>query len=181
MVVTRFTNAGTISTRGIEMDLNWRAGRNTNIMAGLALTDAHVNQFKVAPGAAASAIIPSGTKLGYAPTWKGSMGIDHRIETGSFADITLGTTMNFQSKQLSLFSPNDVQRLLGTIPAYALVNLSVGLVSPDDKWKITAQVRNLFDKAYPAAIINGGVSGSYRYQIPRDADRYWGVSARYSF
>ena len=28
---------------------------------------------------------------------------------------------------------------------------------------------------------NGGVSGSYRYQIPRDADRYWGVSARYSF
>ncbi len=181
VVVTRFTNAGTISTRGIEMDLNWRAGRNTNIMAGLALTDAHVNQFKVAPGAAASAIIPSGTKLGYAPTWKGSMGIDHRIETGSFADITLGTTMNFQSKQLSLFSPNDVQRLLGTIPAYALVNLSVGLVSPDDKWKITAQVRNLFDKAYPAAIINGGVSGSYRYQIPRDADRYWGVSARYSF
>lgn len=181
VVVTRFTNAGTVSTRGIEMDLNWRVGPNTNVMAGVALTDAHVDQFKVAPGAAATAVIPAGTKLGYAPTWKGSMGIDHRIETGSFADITLGTTMNFQSKQLSLFSPNDVQRLLGTIPAYALVNLSVGLVSPDDKWKITAQVRNLFDKAYPAAIINGGVSGSYRYQIPRDADRYWGVSARYSF
>ena len=181
VVVTRFTNAGTVSTRGIEMDLNWRVGPNTNVMAGVALTDAHVDQFKVAPGAAATAVIPAGTKLGYAPTWKGSMGIDHRIETGSFADITLGTTMNFQSKQLSLFSPNDVQCLLGTIPAYALVNLSVGLVSPDDKWKITAQVRNLFDKAYPAAIINGGVSGSYRYQIPRDADRYWGVSARYSF
>ena len=181
VVVTRFTNAGTVSTRGIEMDMNWRAGKNTTVTAGLALTDAHVDQFKVAPGAAATAVIPSGTKLGYAPTWKGSMGIDHRIETGSFADITLGTTMNFQSKQLSLFSPNDVQRLLGTIPAYALVNLSVGLVSPDDKWKITAQVRNLFDKAYPAAIINGGVSGSYRYQIPRDADRYWGVNARYSF
>ena len=181
VVVTRFTNAGTVSTRGIEMDLNWRVGPNTNVMAGVALTDAHVDQFKVAPGAAATAVIPAGTKLGYAPTWKGSMGIDHRIETGSFADITLGTTMNFQSKQLSLFSPNDVQRLLGTIPAYALVNLSVGLVSPDDKWKITAQVRNLFDKAYPAAIINGGVSGSYRYQIPRDADRYWGVNARYSF
>ena len=181
VVVTRFTNAGTVSTRGVEMDLNWRVGPNTNLTAGVALTDAHVDQFKVAPGAAATAVIPAGTKLGYAPTWKGSLGVDHRIETGSFADITLGTTMNFQSKQLSLFSPNDVQRLLGTIPAYALVNLSVGLVSPDDKWKITAQVRNLFDKAYPAAIINGGVSGSYRYQIPRDADRYWGVNARYSF
>lgn len=181
VVVTRFTNAGTVSTRGVEMDLNWRVGPNTNLTAGVALTDAHVDQFKVAPGAAPTAVIPAGTKLGYAPTWKGSMGIDHRIETGSFADITLGTTMNFQSKQLSLFSPDAVQRRLGTIPAYALVNLSVGLVSPDDKWKITAQVRNLFDKAYPAAIVNGGVSGAYRYQIPRDADRYWGVSARYSF
>jgi iron complex outermembrane receptor protein len=181
VVVTRFTNAGTVSSRGIEIDMNWRAGPNTNVTAGVALTDAHVDQFKVAPGAAATAIIPAGTKLGYAPTWKGSLGVDHRIETGSFADITLGTTMNFQSKQLSLFSPDAVQRQLGTIPAYALVNLSVGLASPDDKWKITAQVRNLFDKAYPAAIINGGVSGSYRYQIPRDADRYWGVNARYSF
>jgi iron complex outermembrane recepter protein len=89
--------------------------------------------------------------------------------------------MNAQSKQLSLFSPDETQRRLGTIPGYALVNASLSLVDPDDNWKLSLQVRNVFDSAYAAAIINGGVSGSYRYQIPRDADRYWGVSARINF
>ena len=181
VVVTRFTNAGTISTRGVEMDLNWRIGPNTSLSGGVAYTDAHVDNFRAAPGAAATAIIPSGTKLGYAPKWKGSVSLDHTIETGGFANVALGGSMNFQSKQLSLFAPDAVQRRFGTIDGYSLVNVSVALVSPDDRWKVTAQVRNLFDKAYPATIINGGVSGSYRYQIPRDADRYWGISGRVNF
>ena len=178
VVVTRFTNAGTISTKGIEMDLAWRLGRNTNLSAGLSINDAHVVNFKAPLGAAS---IPAGTKLGFAPVWKGSMALDHTIETGGFANVALGASMNFQSSQLSLFAADAVQRQLGAIPAYALVNAQIGLVDPDDKWKLSFVVRNLFDKAYAAAIINGGVSGSYRYQIPRDADRYWGVTGRFSF
>ncbi|MFM5947985.1 MAG: TonB-dependent receptor, partial [Novosphingobium sp.] len=181
VVVTRFTNAGSISTTGIEMDLAYRPTRNTTINAGVAVTGAHVVEFKAAPGAAPTAIIPAGTPLGYAPTWKGSFAIEQRFPTGGFADIVLGSTMNFQSKQLSLFAPDPVQRQLGTIPGYALVNASVALVDPNDKWKVSLIVRNVLDKSYAAAIINGGVSGSYRYQIPRDADRYWGVSARITF
>jgi iron complex outermembrane receptor protein len=181
VVVTRFTNAGSISTKGIEMDFVWRATNNTNISGGVAITDAHVVEFRAAPGAASTAIIPSGTKLGYAPTWKGSLAADHRFETGGFADVVLGMQMNFQSKQLSLFAPDPVQRALGTIPGYSLVNAQISLVEPDDKWKLTFQVRNIFDEAYAAAIINGGVSGAYRYQIPRDADRYWGVTGKINF
>jgi iron complex outermembrane receptor protein len=178
VVVTRFTNAGTVSTKGIEIDMAYRVGRNTNISGGLSINDAHVVNFKAPLGAAA---IPAGTKLGYAPVWKGSLAVDHTIETGGFANIAFGTSMNFQSSQLSLFAADPVQRALGTIPAYALVNANVGLVDPDDKWKLTFVVRNLFDKGYAAAIVNGGVGGSYRYQIPRDADRYWGVTGRFSF
>ena len=181
VVVTRFTNAGSVSTRGLELDWNWRPSRNTTVSGGLALTDAHVDQFKAAPGAPPTAIIPSGTKLGYAPTWKGSLALDQRFVTGKTFDMGLGISTNFQSAQLSLFAPDPVQRQLGTIPGYMLVNMSVSVMDVDSKWKLSLQVRNLFDKAYPAAIINGGVSGSYRYQIPRDADRYWGVSARVSF
>ena len=179
--VTRFTNAGEISTAGVEVDMTLRLGKHTTFNGGVALTDAHVDKFLAAPGAAASTIIPAGTQLGYAPTWKGSMAIDHRIVTGGFADIALGMTMNVQSKQLSLFSEDPVKRQFGTIPGYALVNLQLGLVDPDDKWKLTFQVRNVFDTAYAAAIINGGPSGSYRYQIPRDADRYFGVTGRVNF
>ncbi len=181
VVVTRFTNAGSISTTGIEADLSYRPGRHTTINAGIAITDAHVVAFNAAPGALPSQIVPSGTKLGFAPTVKGSVSIEHRFVTGGFADIAIGSSMNFQSEQLSLFTPDPVQRLLGTIPGYALVNASLSVVDPNDKWKLTFHVRNLLDRSYAAAIINGGVSGSYRYQIPRDADRYFGVSLRVGF
>ena len=143
--VTRFTNAGEISTVGVEVDMTWRLGKHTTFNGGVALTDAHVDKFLAAPGAAATAIVPAGTQLGYAPTWKGSLAIDHRIVTGGFADIALGMTMNVQSKQLSLFSEDPVKRLLGTIPGYALVNVQLALVDPADKWKLTFQVRNVFD------------------------------------
>jgi iron complex outermembrane receptor protein len=179
VVVTRFTNAGSISTTGIEMDLSYRPAKNTTFNAGLAVTDAHVIQFKAPLGS--TAVVPTGTALGYAPTWKGSVSAEQRIPLQGFADLVLGSTMNFQSKQLSLFAPDPVQRQFGTIPGYTLVNASISLVDPDDRWKVSFIVRNLFDTSYAAAIINGGVSGSYRYQIPRDADRYWGVSARINF
>ena len=78
-------------------------------------------------------------------------------------------------------SADPVQRRLGTIGAYALVNLSAGLVSKDDRYRITFQVRNLFDKAFAAAIANGGPDGAYLYQIPRDADRYFGVTGHVGF
>ena len=181
VVVTRFTNAGSVSTMGLEIDMAYRPSRNTTLSAGLAVTDAKVVKFNAAPGAPSTAIVPEGTKLGFAPTWKGSVAFDQRFETGAFADIAFGASMNFQSEQLSLFSPDAVQRRLGTIPAYALVNVSLALVDKDDKWKLTFHVRNLFDKSYAAAIVNGGVSGAYRYQIPRDADRYLGVTLRVGF
>ncbi len=180
VVVTRFTNAGEVSTRGIEVDVNWRPIDDLNISGGVAYTHARVDDFKLPPGAASTAAIPGGTPLGFAPEWKGSLSMDYRIR-GSGIDVFLGAQANFQSSQLSLFAANAVQRQLGTIPAYELVNLSAGIGDSDDKYRLTFQVRNLFDTSYAAAIINGGPGGAYRYQIPRDADRYFGVTGRVNF
>jgi iron complex outermembrane receptor protein len=180
-VVTRFTNAGDVSTRGVEVDLNWNPLRDLNINGGVAYTDAHVDAFKVAPGALPSAIIPSGTPLAYAPKWKGSLSADYRVRTSWPVDVFLGAQGNYQTKQLSIFAPDPVQRQFGTIAAYGLVNLSAGIGDKDDRYRLTFQVRNLFDQSYVAAIQSGGPGGSYRYQIPRDADRYWGVTGRVNF
>ena len=181
VVVTRFTNAGDIITRGFEADFSYRPVHDLSINGGVAYTDAYVDKFLQAPNAAVTAIIPSGTPLGFAPAWKGSVSVDYRWRTAGPVDLFMGAQGNFQSSQLSLFSADPVQRKFGTIPAYGLVNLSLGIGDHADRFRITAQVRNLLDKAYPAAIINGGPGGSYRYQIPRDADRYWGVTGRVSF
>ena len=179
VVVTRFTNAGDVSTRGVELDTTFRPVRDLSLTGGLAYTDAHVDNFRVpAPGAAA---VPNGTPLGFAPKWKGNLSADYRVRTSGFADILLGAQGSYQSSELGLFSADAVQRRLGTIGAYGLVNLSAGLVSKDEHYKLTFQVRNLFDQSFAASIINGGPGGAYRYQIPRDADRYYGVTGRVTF
>jgi iron complex outermembrane recepter protein len=181
VVVTRFTNAGTVSTRGAELDLLWRPVDDLSISGGVAYTDAKVDQFRVPPGGNPLSVVPSGTPLAYAPKWKGSISADYRFRTDGPVDFFAGVQANYQSKQISQFSENAVVRQLSTIDSYALVNLQAGVVTSDDRIRVTAQVRNLFDQSFAAAIQSGGPGGSYRYQIPRDADRYYGVTARIGF
>ncbi len=179
VVVTRFTNAGDVSTRGVEADLSWRPVRDLTINGGIAYTNAHVDKFNQPTPTAA--VIPPGTQLGFSPKWKGSLSIDYRVRTEGPVDLFFGANGNYQSSQLALFAASDVQRRLGTIKGYGIVNLSAGVGDHGDRFRLTAQVRNLFDQSYAAAIQNGGPSGSYRYQIPRDADRYYGITGRVNF
>jgi iron complex outermembrane receptor protein len=176
--VTRFTNAGDVSTRGIEMDFLFRPAKDLNIVGGLAFTDAQVDKFKEIPG---QPIIPSGTPLGFAPRWKGSLGMDYRYRTGGAVDFTLAGNVSTQSSQLSLFDASQALRDAGTIGAYSLVDLQFGLVEKDDKFRLTFIVKNLFDQSFAAQITNGGPGGAFRYLIPREADRYFGITGRVNF
>jgi iron complex outermembrane receptor protein len=181
VVVTRFTNAGTISTRGGELDFLFRPMADLNVSGGLAYTDAKVDQFKLPTNGVITGVIPSGTTLAYAPRWKGSVAIDYRIRDVGPVDVILGAQGSFQSKQLSQFDANAAVRNVTTIGGYGLVDLSVGIADREDRYQITAQVKNLFDESFASAITSGGPGGSFRYLIPREADRYYGVTARLNF
>lgn len=181
VVVTRFTNAGKVSTRGVEIDASFRPVPSLVFSGGLAYTDAHVDQFRVAPGAAPTAIIPAGTPLGFAPKWKGNVQVDYTIKSLDAFNIQLGASGSYQSSQLALFAPDAVQRRLGTIGSYGLMNLSAGVSTKDDKYRLTLAVRNLLDQSFAAAIANGGPGGAYRYQIPREADRYFSATLHIGF
>ncbi len=181
VVVTRFTNAGTISTRGGELDFLFRPMADLNVSGGLAYTDAKVDQFKLPTNGVITGVIPSGTPLAYAPRWKGSVAIDYRIRDVGPVDVILGAQGSFQSKQLSQFDANAAVRNVTTIGGYGLVDLSVGIADREDRYQITAQVKNLFDEGFASAITSGGPGGSFRYLIPREADRYYGVTARLNF
>lgn len=180
VVTTRFTNAGDVSTRGGEADLLYRPVRDLTVSGGVAYTDAHVDAFKI-PQGNNTGVIPTGTPLGFAPKWKGDLGVDYRIRTGGVVDVALGAQGSFQSSELSLFVANAYDRAAGTIGAYGLVNLTVAVLDVKDRYTLTFAVRNVTNEHFAAAIANGGVLGSYRYQIPRDADRYYGVTGRVNF
>ena len=181
VVVTRFTNAGRISTRGGELDLIWRPIKGLNINGGFAYTDAKVDQFFLPPGGNPAGVVPSGTPLAYAPKYKASLGGDYTIQTGGAINIVIGAQASAQSKQLSLFDPSPVLRAAGTIGGYTLVDLSAAIVDVNDRFKLTFQVKNVFDTSFASSITNGGPGGSFRFLIPREADRYFGITAKVNF
>jgi iron complex outermembrane receptor protein len=180
--VTRFTNAGAVSTRGIEVDFILRPARDVNLVGGVAFTDAQVDNFKQIPG---QPFVPPGTPLGFAPRWKASFGGDYRYRTGGAIDFTLAGNVSTQSSQLSLFDVNAALRNLSFIRPYSLVDLQLGLVERNDRFSLTFLVKNLFDQSFPAQITNSGLGGNQliglRYIIPREADRYFGIQGRVNF
>ena len=181
VLVTRFTNAGEISTRGGELDLLYQPVRDLSFSGGVAYTDAHIDQFKVPTNGVMTGVIASGTRLAYAPKWKGSLGADYRIRTGGFADVALGAQGSYQSKQISQLDASAAIRDATTIHGYGLVDLTAALVDPEDRYRLSFQVKNLFDESFASSITSGGPGGSYRYIIPREADRYYGVTGRINF
>jgi iron complex outermembrane recepter protein len=176
--VARFTNAGEVSTRGGELDLVFRPVRDLNISGGLAYTDAKIDRFKAVTGFPS---IPNGTTLAYAPKLKAALGADYRWRTGGAIDIVMGAQTSYQSSSLSAFDTNPVNRAAGTIHPYALVDLSAGIIGANDGFRIVAQVKNLFDQSFASSIGGGGPGGSFRYIIPREADRYFGITAKVNF
>ena len=180
-VIGRFTNAGTVSTRGAELDFAYRPTRNFSITGGAAYTDAKIDKFRAPAVRKPNDIVPNGTRLPFAPKFKGSVAVDYRIRTGGAVDFALGAQGNYQSSQDSVLTPDPVIRKAAFIGSYGIVNASVSVIDGEDRWKLTFVARNLFDTSYAATIIGGGPSGAYRYQIPRDADRYFGVIGKINF
>jgi iron complex outermembrane receptor protein len=180
VVVTRFTNAGTISTRGAELDVIFNPVRDVSLSGGLAYTDAKVDNFRP-PEGVTTGFIPSGTRLPYAPELKASLAGDWRIRTGGPVDIGLNVIASYQTEQISQFDVNEAVRNASIIDGYALVDLSVAVIDTADRFRLAFQVKNLFGQSFAAAITSGGPGGSYRYLIPREADRYFGVIGRVNF
>ena len=126
-------------------------------------------------------VVPNGTRLAYAPEWKGSLAANYRVRTGGGIDFELGTQASIQSEQISQFDANAAVRAATTIDGYGIVDLQASLLDVNDRFKLTFLVKNLFDQSFASSITSGGPGGSYRYIIPREADRYFGLTGRVNF
>ncbi|MFM6853425.1 MAG: TonB-dependent receptor [Sphingopyxis sp.] len=65
-------------------------------------------------------------------------------------------------------------------PSYGVANASIGFAAPDDAYRVTFFVKNLFDRQYVAGLrrISGSVggAGAVAQALPRDFDRYFGAT-----
>jgi len=181
VLTMRLTNAGEVSTRGVEVEALLRPARYVTLAGAFAYTDAHVDAFKMPPGALPGAVVPSGTPLAYAPRVKASLSGEYRLRTHAFADVIVGANSSFQSSEISQVDEFAANRAATTIHPYGLLSLHASLLTHDDRYKLTFTLNNVLDQSFAAEIATGGPGGTLRYIIPREADRYCGVTFRVNF
>jgi iron complex outermembrane receptor protein len=173
-VITRLINAGKVSTRGVELDLNARPTRELTLSAALAYTDASIDSFNC-PAAATASCNLNGQPLPFSPKWKAFTRANYALplQNGLITDFTVDYA--YQSKtQFDLFqSPDAIQG------AYGIVNASIALSSPVNGWRIALVGKNLANKSYATNLVAS--TGYVTRAVPRDDERYFGITARKEF
>jgi iron complex outermembrane receptor protein len=166
--ISNLTNAGTVKSEGFEADLIVNPIDGLNLRASAAYADARVKQFNPNPTTNAPDA-RNGTVLPLAPKFVYTIGGDYTKELGGVT-LYLNTDYRHTSTQFSDLGQSPTTR----IDPYGIWNASVGLSDPDDKYRVTFHARNITDESYVLLNIENG----RRLQIPRDADRYFGISLR---
>lgn len=175
-VVTRLINAGEVNTRGAEIDFSARPLPNLTLSGGVAFIEARIEDFNCPPGAASSCAV-NGKPLPYSPDWKGNVRSTYTIPLNSLGnwDLELGTDYSWQS---------DVQYDIAQAPdaiqdSYGIWNASIALAEPEQGWRASLIVKNITDQSY-ATFLGAGANNVTRV-VPRDDQRYFGVTLRKDF
>jgi iron complex outermembrane receptor protein len=174
-LVTNLVNAGSVTSRGVELDATARPFGGLTLDLNGAYDDAHVVNFPCPAGAAVSCNI-NGAPLPFAPKWKLHVEGDYRLRLTEAFDLDLDTDYNWQSKtqyQLSE-TPDTIQ------PAYGIWNASVGLISTRSGWATRVLVKNIANQHYASYLSHGDLAGVVRW-APRDDTRYVGVNVHKDF
>jgi iron complex outermembrane receptor protein len=165
-VVSNLTNAGTVKSEGFEVDLQAVPVDGLTLRASAAYADAYVKEFNPNPQTNAPDA-RNGTQLPLAPKFVYTLGAGYEGDLGGMR-LYLDTDFRHVSKQFSDLGES------GPIDPYGIWNASIGFSDAEDRYRLTLHARNITDESY--ALLN--VSAGQRLQIPRDADRYFGVSLR---
>jgi iron complex outermembrane receptor protein len=175
-LVTRLTNAGDVSSRGVEGDFSFRPIDPLNIGFNIAYTDAKIDEFNCPAGATCTDF--NGQPLPYAPKWKLHGDITYTAPLSDTLGLELNTDYSYKSKtQYSITqTPDTIQ------PGYGIWNASIALVGDKDghRWSLRGIVKNIADKHYSTFLAYGAVAGLSRF-VPRDNDRYFGLTGSIDF
>ena len=159
--ITGFTNGGDVETQGVELDFIFQPTDNLSFSGGLALSDAEST---------------TGSPLPFAPDLKYSVVAQYELPLNTGAKVRFNGNYVYTDEKLSgnIGQTDEVPFLL---PDYGLLNGSITYVSEDEKLNVSLVGKNLTDEAFATTFAGDG----FRYTVPRDADRYFGVNVRLNY
>jgi len=175
--ITRLTNAGSVITQGAEFDFMWQATDQLTLTGGLSTVDAEVDKFRC-PVGLATCDGSSGADLPFSPDLKYSVTGEYVWELEDMEIYLNGSYV--YTDELFVGAPGGTagaENPVDLLPDYGIINASLAFSFNDDDYRISIIGKNLTDESY----VTTYSGDNFRYQIPRDADRYFGVQLRAKF
>lgn len=175
---TRLTNAGDISTEGIEVDFVWQPTENFQLSGGFASISAEIDRFNCPLGVPASSCTDrSGLDVPFSPDLKYTLSANYIYSTPNVDVIFDASFVHTDEQVANLPSNTGTTSPAELLPEYDIFDASVAFSFAEDRYRVTLIGKNLGDESYVTTFSGDG----FRYQIPRDAERYFGVSFRANF
>jgi iron complex outermembrane receptor protein len=174
--ITRLTNAGSVITEGVELDFIWQVSDQFSLFGGLATVDAVVDEFRC-PVGLTTCDGNTGADLPFSPDLKYSLSGEYFWEYDSM-DVILNASYVYTDEIFS-GAPGTTPESNpeGLLPDYGILSASLAFSFNDDDMRISLIAKNLTDESFVTAYSGD----NFRYQIPRDADRHFGVQFRMRF
>lgn len=162
-----YRNAANSEIYGAEASLAAQITDELQLSGGVAYTHARYTDF---PGSsrfeptgfgtyAANPVDASGFQMQRAPDWTGNVALDYRKTIGDYA-IGFNANAYFTSE-----FPFDTAETFYE-DGYSLVNASISFGPDDDRWRIGAYARNIFDTVYSTQILPGDFAIQQVYGEP---------------
>ena len=169
--LTQIQNAGQATIKGIEADLEWRPIENLSLSGAATLLE---TEFSGGPG-----FPPATSEMPVTPKFKANMTARYEYNMMGYPSFVQGTVVHSGSSSIDLRAAEDA--IIGSLPAYTLVDLSTGMTF--DKTNVVLYLSNVFDERaivgrYTQCAIS--VCGGMQYDTPSQP-RTIGIKVSHDF
>ncbi len=191
------SNVGKVETQGVEIDFTALPMENLTLSGGMAYVDAKIKEFEGAGctfgqsfrgvgykgqttcGGTTATQDLSGGVLPATPEWKFTLAASYLIPLTSMPfDLEVNGNYRYQDKVQFVIE----QDAYTTQDSYGILDLSLVALDHSDHYTVTLFTKNVFDQWYLTSVksfVTIFTPNGYGHQVPRYAERTFGVEARY--
>lgn len=181
-ITSNFTNVGLVVNSGLEFDFMAKFTDSLKLYGGAAYLNRANIKTPSCNDMVAQIVCEArlGGRLPLAPRWKVVLGADYQMPLMEKAELSFGVNYSYRGDMFSDNGEDPLERL----ESLGLVDMHIGLSDLAAVHRLSLIINNVTDQSFAAQIICCAANGSeqlLRFQIPRAADRYFGLEYKYSF